>query len=264
MAAIFLSSLRLGWLEFVSVVANVSWIVASVVRILSMLTFFTLLASSVEGRIGHFALFGSCFALMAVEITQIPQEMAKERFQGTLALLVASPAHLGIVFLIRYLPWFLLSLVMALSLWGAAGTLGFFPLNLHSQTLGIGNIVTIFIITALGVYAMTVFIGALSLRRVAGRNIYSDLISIMTISLCGVVAPVSSLPSVVAAFSRFLPLTNGLEALRALTTPDWGGADVVHLMVAQIAVSFAWILLTICLVRWLISRGLHDGSLNFS
>lgn len=134
-----------------------------------------------------------------------------ERYQGTLPLLLASPARRVPLFLGRALPVILNGFVVTV----VALTVGAVLLRVRFPVaslvpLGLVLAVCTFACSGLGLAG-----AALSLR-IRETAVLSNVFFGILLIFSGVNVPVSALPRWMAAVSAWLPLTHGIEAARAV------------------------------------------------
>jgi len=148
-----------------------------------------------------------------------------ERQQGTLPLLLASPARRVPLFLGRSLPVVVNGFVVAaVSLAAGAAALG---VRLPLSTLG-----PLALVVAVSTFSCTglgLAMAALSLR-VRDTSVVALIVFGVLLMFAGANVPVDALPAWMAAVARWLPLTHGIEAARdvAAGVPLSGaGADLV-------------------------------------
>jgi ABC-2 type transport system permease protein len=85
--------------------------------------------------------------------------------------------------------------------------------------------------------------------------------SIVLMSICGVVVPVTFWPGWVQAVANVLPVTHGLEAIRVLL--DEGPFDkIVEGVALEFVVATSWLALSILLIDRLAEGGRRDGSIE--
>jgi ABC-2 type transport system permease protein len=148
--------------------------------------------------------------------------IANERFFGTLAPLLASPANRLAMYMGRALPVVVNGLVV--SIFGFCVGLVFLRFNLAASqipALGAVLLVTVTSCTGLGM-----LLGSIGLRA---RDVFfiSNAVYWSMLLLCGVNVPLSALPGWLQAVGRALPLTHGIAAARRIAAggslPEVGG-----------------------------------------
>jgi ABC-2 type transport system permease protein len=167
-----------------------------------------------------------------------------ERQQGTLPLLLASPARRVPLFLGRAFPVVVNGFaVAAVSLAVGAAVLG---VSLPPSTLG-----PLALVVAVSTFSCTglgLAMAALSLR-VRDTSVVALIVFGVLLMFAGANVPVASLPGWMAATARWLPLTHGIEAARRVAAgvplsrvgPDLAaeaGLGLLYLVVGLVAL--AW------------------------
>jgi ABC-2 type transport system permease protein len=82
-------------------------------------------------------------------------------------------------------------------------------------------------------------------------------------ALCGVNVPVSFYPGWLEAISRCLPITNGLEAIRAVIDGDSWSTIAAHAG-AELLVALAWLTLALATFGRFLHAGQRDGTLDYA
>ncbi len=197
------------WLTPFSYTTNV------MVRPLLAMVLFTTLASFAFGEpamqrlaIG-IPILGSSFIVMS----GLTQSYARERNMGTLSLVFSSPTNRFTHFLSRaalHFPNGLISYACGLFMGWLIVGLDFSQVNWAVFLLSL--------CTTVGTLTMFAqMIGVVSIITRDFANLTYPIVNTMTI-LSGVIIPLSFFPTPVAEFARFLPMVNGLEAIRGSFT----------------------------------------------
>jgi ABC-2 type transport system permease protein len=156
--------------------------------------------------------------------------IANERFFGTLAPLLASPANRLAMFLGRALPVVVNGLVV--SIFGFCVGLVF--LHFHLALGQLPALAAVLVVTVTSCTCLGMLLGSIGLRA---RDVFfiSNLIYWSMLLVCGVNVPLSALPGWLQAIGRALPLTHGIAAARKIAA---GGAlsDVGALLGAELKI----------------------------
>ena len=117
-------------------------------------------------------------------------------------------------------------------------------------------------LVALSAYCLATFLAGIvfRFREVNGLVVNTTYVALM--AACGVNVPLSYYPTAVAWLSHFLPLTNGLLAIRAVFDGATAGAIFGHAAL-EVAVGAGWMTLALLTFNRLASRGRIDGSLDY-
>lgn len=135
--------------------------------------------------------------------------IGNERWMGTLAPLLASPANRVALFLGRSLPYIANGLFV--SAFGFVVGLVFLDFTLSADAIpALAAVVTVTCISCTG---FGLILGSIGLRA---RDVFfiSNLVYYLMLLLCGVNIPVESLPGWMQAISESMPLTHGIAAAR--------------------------------------------------
>ncbi len=194
------------WLTWQGYTANV------VIRPIVGVILFAVLARVIfsEQEAQNLALGVAVSSMIFLLLGGISQSFVNERSLGTIQFLFSSPANRFSNFLSRsalHYPTAILSFVFGLfGGWLIVG-LDFQNVNWPAFTIGV-------LVTTAAITAFCQFMGVISIVvREWSQSL--DLTSGTLTLLSGVIIPLSVFPSFVGEFARFLPITNGLEAMRA-------------------------------------------------
>jgi ABC-2 type transport system permease protein len=141
--------------------------------------------------------------------------IANERFFGTLAPLLASPANRLAMYLGRALPVVLNGLVV--SIFGFCVGLVFLRFDLAPGQ--IPALAAVLLVTVSSCTGLGMLLGSIGLRA---RDVFfiSNAVYWLMLLLCGVNVPITALPGWLQAIGKALPLTHGIAAARRIA----GGA----------------------------------------
>ena len=98
------------------------------------------------------------------------------------------------------------------------------------------------------------------IREVNSLVVNTTYVALMT--ACGVNVPLSYYPNALEWLSRFLPLTNGLLAIRGVFSGASSGS-ILGDIALEAAVGLGWMTLALLSFNRLAERGRLDGTLDF-
>jgi len=262
-----MSTLRICWYAVVSgandywsIFTLRSWVLGWMVRVVSQVTFFALIGKLLRSDVQtHFFLIGNAVMIAGMGATFALNQTTAERGNGTLPLLLASPSRPVVVFASRGL------YVMCDAVWSSL--LGLFivgPLfGLHFPWPRSVAVAPLTLLVGISAYCFSTFLAGVVLRK---RNINSLVVNatiVTLMTLCGVNVPVSFYPGWLEWVSRCLPITNGLEAIRAVIDGDPWSTVAAHAGV-ELLVACAWLALALATFGRFMRAGQRDGSLEFA
>lgn len=210
---LFWSGVKASWASYLVELTPTVFFGFRIPRILLQSLFFVYLAKAAGGEpLARFALIGNAVQI-AVFMAMLSMEVVveTEKWANTFQYLIASPAS-----------WFPMMLGKSMSYYGdalIASTVTFsvlIPL-LHVQIsfVNLMRAVPIILITLASASSLGWCIGAFSLPIRWGFMICNWLAYAMMI-FCGVNIPTSSLPTAIQVVGSLLPVTHGLQAVRAI------------------------------------------------
>jgi ABC-2 type transport system permease protein len=176
-----------------------------------------------------------------------------------LSLLLASPSRAVVVFASRGI------YVMADGVFSSL--LGLFVLGpafgVHLPLPRVLVVVPLTLLVGLSAYFFSTFLAGVILRRreITGLIVNSTIVTLM--ALCGINVPVSFYPDWLAWISRCLPITNGLEAIRAVIDGSAWSTVAAHAG-AEVIVAAAWLTLALATFGRFMRAGQRDGSLEYA
>jgi ABC-2 type transport system permease protein len=190
-------------------------------RVIFQTLFFVLLARCAGGpELARFAFVGNAVGVAAFpSVGLLVGLLAHERATGTLPVVLASPAPHLLTLLGRcafYVAQGFLSCVLAFGLVG--------PMLGFAGGRGVVLAIPLCLLVCCSLTGLGLLLGCVSLVTRADVFI-SNTACYLLLILCGVNVPLGALPPWLEAIARWLPLTNGLEAVRAVIGGA-GGAGV--------------------------------------
>ncbi|HEX6344805.1 ABC transporter permease [Umezawaea sp.] len=237
-----------------------SWTVGWLGRMLAQVAFFTVVGHLI-GSAEHtrYLVIGNSLMTCVIEVMMVVASTTWERRAGTLPLLVAAPAELGLVFVGRSLQWTisgsgtsLVSLLVLAPLFGVHWTVGQFL-----------TVVPLVLLTAFSTYAFGLVLAAAVLGTTGLRNITSNAAYLVMMAVCGVQVPVSYWPGAVQLAAECLPLTHGLRAVRAVADAEPLGTVLSRALPAAVA-GACWLALALAVFRLTAARARRTGSVVYS
>jgi ABC-2 type transport system permease protein len=209
--------------------------------------------------VGNDAFFVVGNAVQACAMSSIygmTMTIANERFFGTLASLLASPANRLALFLGRAVPVVVNGLVV--SVFGFCVGLVFLRFDLSAgqfPALGAVLLVTVTSCTCFGM-----LLGSIGLRA---RDVFfiSNAVYWLMLLLCGVNVPLSTLPGWLQTIGRAVPLTHGIAAARLVAA---GGSlsDVGGLVGTELSIGAVYGLVAYGLFRFFEFEARRSASLE--
>ena len=139
--------------------------------------------------------------------------LANERYFGTLASLLATPANRAALFLGRTFP--VIANGLFVSVFGFAVGAVFLDFDLAASALP--SLAVVVLITVVSCTGFGMLLGAIGLRM---RDVFfvSNLAYFVMLLFCGVNVPLEELPGWMQAIGRSLPLTHGIAAAREIAS----------------------------------------------
>jgi ABC-2 type transport system permease protein len=261
------ATLRVAWYsilnganDYWSIFTLKSWIFGWMLRVLSQVTFFALIGKLLRSDVQtQFLLVGNAVMVAGMGATFALHQPTAERGNGTLSLLLASPSRAVVVFTSRGIYVMADAVLSALLGFAVVGPV----FGLHFPWPRILLVIPLTLLVGLSAYCFSTFLAGVIL---AYRNI-NDLVvngTIVTLmALCGVNVPVSFYPGWLEWISRCLPITNGLESIRAVVDGDAWSTVAAHAGV-ELGVACGWLVLALVTFGRFMAKGQRDGSLEFA
>jgi len=236
-----------------------SWVLGWMVRVIAQVSFFGLIGLRVsDERATFYLLIGNALAVAAQTGVFSLNMTSSERWAGTLPLLVASPTSPVVVFSSRGA---YLAVDGALSALGALFIAG--PaFGLHLPWPRVLAVIPLTGVVAIASYCFGTFLAGLvfRFREINSLVVLVGYVGLMTV--CGVNVPLSYYPTALEWISRFLPLTNGLLAIRGVFEgAQW--STILGDVALEGAVAVGWMTAALLSFNRLASRGRLDGSLDY-
>lgn len=255
------ASMRNAWADFAAIYTPLTWTLGWLGRILAQVVFFALIGELLGSQDQvRFLYIGAAVLATAMEVLLVVSTTTRERYSGTLPLLVASPSRLWPVFLgrsVQWLPSGVGTATVALFVIGPAFGLRWTP---TSGLAAFGVLVLIAVTT----YGYALALAALVLRFMRLRNWATNLSYTLMMLVCGVTVPLAFWPAWVRAIGQLFPLTHALEAIRHLEdgTAEAGRA-LQHVGLAALT-GLAWYVVGAWSLERLATTGRRDGTIEFA
>jgi ABC-2 type transport system permease protein len=213
---------------------------------LFQILFFTYLGRYSNARDDTFFIVGNAVQVASMSsIYGMAMAVANERWSGTLAPLLASPANRAAVFLGRGLPVMANGLVVSAFGFAISAAL----LDFRPGWSVVPALATVVVVTTLSCTAFGMVLGSIGLRTrdfMFGANMAYFLMLLF----CGVNIPLDVLPGWMEAIGRGLPLTHGIMAAREVAAGS-SLADVSGLIWTEIGIGACYAAVAYLLFRWL-------------
>jgi ABC-2 type transport system permease protein len=235
-----------------------SWVAGWMVRVIAQVSFFGLIGLRVaDDRSAFYLLVGNALAVAAQTGVFSLNMTTGERWAGTLPLLVASPSSPLLVFASR---GSYLAVDGSLSALGALFIAGpLFGMDLPWPRVLL--VLPLTAVVALASYCFGTLLAGLVFRFREISSLVVNATYVALMAACGVNVPLGYYPRAIELLSHFLPLTNGLLAIRGVLSGAGAGTILGHIAL-EAAVGVGWMALAMVSFDRLASRGRLDGSLD--
>lgn len=236
-----------------------TWLGGWMLRIVSQAGFYTMIGQVIGSHATvRFLLIGNAVVVGSLAANWAVASATWDRFDGVHALQVAAPTSLVPVRLGRSAVWLLNGI--------ATSTLALIALSLiFGVRLALPSalgVIPLLVATCLSTYCFGSFLGGLVARVPSIRNLTHISATLVLTAICGVSVPLTFWPSWVQWIANALPVTHGLQAIRAVL--DGGSASVILENAGwELAVAAFWLLLAIVTIDRMSEAGRHDGSIEF-
>lgn len=254
------ASSRVARADLKVIYTPMTWTFGWLGRILAQVIFFAVIGILLEDPDALVYLFiGQAVMVAVIEVFRSVASTTWERRAGTLPLLIAAPGPLWPVFFGRSLQWVpsgaATSMVALFALGPAFG--------IHWEPAMAICAVPVLLVTVLSMYAMALALAAVVLRVPQWRNVASNIAHILVMLMCGVTVPAVIWPEWVQLMGQLIPLTHGLEIIRALQNGHlgWGLGGPAGLLLAT---GICWALAAAAAFTLFGEAGRRDGSISFA
>lgn len=256
---VVLAASRVAWADLTTIYSPLTWTIGWLGRIIMQVLFFALIGSLLGSREALVYLFiGQAVMAAVVECFMAIASTTWERRTGTLALLVSAPGPLWPVFVGRSLQWLpsgvATSSIVLLVIGPMFGITWSLPAALA--------VVVVMAVITTSMYAVALTLAAVVLRGPRWRNVVANVAHTTVMLLAGVAFPVSVLPGMLQAASQVVPMTHGLEVIRALQA-DGASADLLATLGATLLLGAGWYVLAALAFTAFGGAGRRDGTIDF-
>jgi ABC-2 type transport system permease protein len=238
----------------------VTWLGGWVTRLAFQVVFYGMAGRFIgQHDLVSYLLIGNALAVIALEGVRIAPMARVQRGQGTVMLLVCSPASQVAAVVGRS--------VIQIFLGFASSSIVFVAMALIFH-LGVSwprNLLAfpVLLMVSFACFGYGSFMATLLYRFSTLRNVSN--ISYLTVSVfAGVNVPTSYWPRPLQVFAQFLPVTHGLLAVRSIMGEGvYGGPPLVEVPL-ELAVGLGWLVAACLLLRAMINADRRTGRLDFS
>lgn len=249
-----------GFLGFAAIYTWRSWTFGLLGRMITQVAFFAsigrLLGSTEQVE---YLLVGNAVMVAANGALTVVQTTSRERNTGTLILLVASPSS-PVLAIMGGTSWFIAnglltsvgSLVFVAPMFGVALPWARLP-----------ELMALMVLVTVSMYMAGTFVGGIVMRFPSIQRSTFNVARLTVMVLCGVSIPRSFFPDPIRHLADFLPLTHGLEAIRAVFDDDSAGY-ILGQAALEAVVGASWLVLALLTFSRLADAGRRDGSIVFA
>lgn len=260
MLSVIAAASRVARADMRTLYSPATWTFGWLGRILAQVIFFALIGLLLEDPDAVVFLFiGQAVMVTVVEVFFTVASTTWEKKAGTLPLILASPASLWAVLFGRSLQWVpsgVATASAALFVLGPALGIGW---SIGAALLA----VPVLILVSLSMYAVALTLAAAALRTPGWRNVLGNVGHLGIMLGCGVVVPVTAWPAGVQLLVQAVPLTHGLEVIRALQTSG-PSAELLAPVALLLTTGLGWAAVAAAAFSLFASVGRRDGSIAFS
>jgi ABC-2 type transport system permease protein len=256
---VFVEALRLGWTDFKVFWTWKSWLGSWLLRTLSSAMTWTLVGRMLgDPQALTYLLVGNAVLAGPSSVCWTIAASTWDRFDGTYSLQVISPSSLWPMIAGRAFIWVLNGIVTSWVVFAVLG-IGFgLPFPARAMLL----VPPLVIVVCLTTFGFSLFVGAFVARVPRLRIMINFGTTNALMALSGVSVPTSFWPAPIAAMARYLPVTNGLRAVR-LCFSDGPLREVAAYGAREFVTGAAWWVLSSLAIDRLADHGRADGSIDF-
>ena len=202
---------------------------------LFQILFFTYLGRYATDQPDSFFVVGNAIQVCSMaSVYGMSMAVANERWFGTLAPLLASPANRAAVFLGRGVPVLANGLLVS----GFGFAVGVLLVDFRPGWAAVPSLVLVVVITVLSCTALGMLLGSIGLRA-KDFMFAANMAYFLLLLFCGVNIPLDVLPGWMEVVGRSLPLTHGIEAAREIAAGS-ALADVRGLVLTELGIGAAY------------------------
>jgi ABC-2 type transport system permease protein len=209
----FLKFSRFSWALYLANLRLEVLLLVLIPRGLFQALFFVMLAQAAGGyELARFALIGNVLHVTALyAVIWMNAVIEDEKWNGTLIFRVAAPGNWLISMLGLSVANY--TTVFAIGMSAYVALIPFFAPDI--SLLNFLRAIPLLALTVVSVGAMGWLIGSLAFTT-RWAEMFANVIAYAMMIICGINFPITALPEAVQSFSRYIPLTNGLLAVRAV------------------------------------------------
>ncbi len=260
-ARVVLASSRNAWADLAATFTPLTWTLGWLGRIVAQVIFYALIGSLLGSpdRM-RYLYIGAAVVATAMETLLVVSTSTRERYSGTLPLLVASPSRLWPVFLGRSVQWLPSGVATATVALFAIGPAFGVRFTLSSGFAAFGVLVLVAITT----YGYGLALAALVLRFMRLRNWATNLSYTVMMLICGVTVPLSFWPVWLQGAAQVFPLTHTLHVIRLLEGGTGDSLTILTSLGLAVLTSLGWYGVAAFLLERLATAGRRRGSIEFA
>jgi len=250
----------ISFADFLALYPPHLYAIAWLPRLFFQVAFYALLAQFLGGpTLLAFALVGTVAqSTYQTVLTFATASVTWEQRAGTIPLLFAAPSDSFIVFAGRNVAMGIHGVVSGIA------TLAVIQLLIGGIGIGSAIVIALLLIQiAVSTYAVAILIGSVALRLPGFHNVLASIVGTVITLIGGVYVPSTAWPSWVQVMAWFLPVTNGLAAVRSVVSTAPADETLEHVLVeGALAVAyFGLARISFALFR---DRAIGAGTLDFN
>jgi ABC-2 type transport system permease protein len=246
--------------EFRALYTIRSWLFGWCLRLVFQVVFFSSVGILIGGRSSvDYLLIGNVVAVAALESTSVVVSMSREKWYGTLPLLIAQPIRPAAVILACSANWPVTAML-------SAGVTMAVSLLIFHLPVAIGDVllaVPLIFVCAVSSFAFGSAVGAVVLRKPSIGFTCMNICYLGIMTFTGVNVPVNYWSPVVGWIAQLLPVTHGLRAVRAVLAGNPSPAILTDVLL-ELGVGALWLTVAVILLNRFVRHARRDGGLDFS
>ncbi len=236
-----------------------TWFGGWMVMIIAQATFYSLFARLFDSpEHEQYLLIGNAVAVGVAAVGWTIPSTTWDRWTGVYPLLVIAPASLVPAVMGRTFIWFASGVATSLTTFFILGLV--FDLDLPWP--GTLLVIPLVVLTCASTFCLSLFLGAVVLRKSQLRNLLLSLLTTGVRAFCGVSVPIAFWPEHVQFAVKLLPITHGLHAIR-LALDEASVWAILQAAALEAAVGVGWIVLAVLAMDRMANAGRKDGSIEF-
>lgn len=248
-----------GWRDMRAVFSWRTWLGAWLVRVVAQVAFFAgigVVLGSMEAV--AFIAVGMAAATAGLSAMQAVATTTWERHLGTFPLLLIMPTS----FLWVYAGRSAERLVDGMTTGTVATLLVFAVLGLPLGLQEAAALAALVLAVTVATYAFALLLAVPAVVAPEACNAISNVAFFALLTVSGALLPVAALPPAVRLASATLPMSHGIDGIRAVAAGAWSWGSVGAAGGRELAVGAAWLCATLVAVRllgrWALRRGAVD------